>query len=126
MSPGLRTLGLMPWEPLPGDKSVEPARMNESLDRLVRHLGAPSASVTSGLFRRWPELVGENVSANCRPVALRDGTLVVAVSDPAWATQLRFLEATLLERLQAELGADTVTVIEVRVRPERARNNLNG
>jgi hypothetical protein len=52
--------------------------------------------------------------------------LVVAVSDPAWATQLRFLEATLLERLQDELGADTVTVIEVRVRPDRVRNNLNG
>jgi hypothetical protein len=47
---------------------------------------------------------------------------VVAVSDPAWATQLRFLETTLLERLQAELGPDTVTVIEVRVRPERIRN----
>jgi predicted nucleic acid-binding Zn ribbon protein len=46
--------------------------------------------------------------------------LVVAVSDPAWATQLRFLERDLVERLRTELGTDAVNEIEVRVRPERA------
>ncbi len=41
---------------------------------------------------------------------------VIGVTDPAWATQLRFLEATLLERL-AGLDGAPVTTIEVRVRP---------
>jgi predicted nucleic acid-binding Zn ribbon protein len=112
----------MPWEPLPGARHAEPARVSDSLDRLVRHMGAPSLDVTTSLVRRWPELVGPHVGSNSRPVRLRDGTLTVAVGDPAWATQLRFLEATLLERLQAELGAEAVTAIEVRVRPERAAN----
>jgi predicted nucleic acid-binding Zn ribbon protein len=111
----------MPWEPLPGGRDPEPARVADSLDRLVRHLGGPSADVTTSLVRRWPDLVGPNVGANSRPVRLRDGTLTVAVADPAWATQLRFLEATLVARLQAELGADAVSSIEVRVRPETLR-----
>lgn len=108
----------MPWEPLPGRRDPEPARVSDSLDRLVRHLGGSTTDVNTSLVRRWPELVGSNVGANSRPVRLRNGTLTVAVADPAWATQLRFLEATLVQRLQAELGAEAVSAIEVRVRPE--------
>jgi predicted nucleic acid-binding Zn ribbon protein len=111
----------MPWEPLPGRRDADPSRVSDSLDRLVRHMGGPSADVTTSLVRRWPELVGPNVGANSRPARLRDGVLTVAVADPAWATQLRFLEATLVTRLQAELGADAVSSIEVRVRPEALR-----
>jgi len=112
----------MPWEPLPRARDAEPARVSDSLDRLVRNLGGPSADVTTSLVRSWPELVGPNVGANSRPVRLRNGTLTVAVADPAWATQLRFLEATLITRLQAELGVGAVSTIEVRVRPEALRN----
>ena len=112
----------MPWEPLPGRRGdADPARVSDSLDRLVRHLGGSSTDVTTSLVGRWPDLVGPNVGANSRPVRLRGGVLTVAVADPAWATQLRFLEATLVARLQAELGADAVTAIEVRVRPETLR-----
>jgi predicted nucleic acid-binding Zn ribbon protein len=109
----------VPWEPLPGSRrDAEPAQVADSLDRLVRHLGAPSVDVTTSLVRRWPDLVGPHVGANSRPLRLRDGTLTVGVADPAWATQLRFLEAMLVERLQAELGAGSVVTIEVRVRPD--------
>ncbi len=41
---------------------------------------------------------------------------MVAVADPAWATQLRFLEGELLERIAAATGSDEVRAIEVRVR----------
>ena len=44
-----------------------------------------------------------------------DGTtLVVKVDDPAWATQLKFLEGTLRTRLREVAGA-TIERIEVRV-----------
>ncbi|HEY6533934.1 MAG TPA: DUF721 domain-containing protein [Acidimicrobiales bacterium] len=112
----------MPWEPLPGGRDDEPARVGSSLDRVVRHLGAPSADVTASLVGRWSDLVGANVGANSRPLRLRDGVLTVAVADPAWATQLRFLEVTLIERLKAELGQDAVRTIEVRVRPDGLRD----
>ena len=95
--------------------------MNASLDRIVRRLGGPSADVTTVVFGQWSTLVGEAVAANSRPVAMRGTTLVVAVGDPAWATQLRFLERDLVERLQVELGVDAIDSIEVRIRPEQAR-----
>lgn len=111
----------MPWEPLPTDAQGDPSTLRASLDRIVRRLGGPSADVATGVFGRWDELVGDAVAANSRPVALRGTTLVLAVADPAWATQLRFLERDLVTRLQGELGAGTVLAIEVRVRPDALR-----
>jgi predicted nucleic acid-binding Zn ribbon protein len=62
-------------------------------------------------------MVGESVAQHSRPRSLRDGVLVVAVDEPAWATQLRWLEADLLTRLREVLGPDQVARIEVRVQP---------
>ena len=103
------------WSPLPGEVP-EPKRVGESLDRVAAALGVPLASTLSGLFSLWPEVVGESVAEHTRPGSLRDGTLVVAVDQPAWATQLRWLEADLVARLAEVLGPGRVERIEVQVR----------
>jgi predicted nucleic acid-binding Zn ribbon protein len=95
--------------------------MKASLDRVMRHLGSPKVETVTSVFDRWPDLVGEQVASRARPVSLRDGVLVVAVEDPAWATQIRFLEAQVLAGIAAEMGAAEVTRIEVRVRPGPTR-----
>lgn len=104
----------MPWAPLPGEDR-EPRRVGESLDRVAASLGVPEAAVLPAVFGGWADLVGERVAAHARPRALRHGVLLVAVDEPAWATQLRFLEADLLARLADRLGAGAVTRIDVRV-----------
>ena len=111
----------MPWEPLPGRSDRGPAPVGEALDRLMRNFGAPKVSTVRSVFDRWPELVGEQVAARATPISLRDKVLTVGVADPAWATQLRFLEAELLGTIAEHFGADEVTSIEVRVRPDRGR-----
>jgi predicted nucleic acid-binding Zn ribbon protein len=60
------------------------------------------------VFAEWPALVGPDVAAHCTPTALRSGELRIAAESTAWATQLRLLSATLLQRLGAELGPDVV------------------
>jgi predicted nucleic acid-binding Zn ribbon protein len=91
--------------------------VGESLDRVAASLGVPLASTLSTVFASWPEMVGESVAQHSRPRSLRDGVLVVAVDEPAWATQLRWLEADLLTRLREVLGPDQVARFEVRVQP---------
>jgi predicted nucleic acid-binding Zn ribbon protein len=116
----------MPWQPLPEDRSPErrqagdvdpPAPVGQSLDRLLRHLGAPAARTVRSVFDDWAEVVGEGIAAHASPVSLRRGRLVVGVPDSAWATQLRFLEPQLLARLAEAFGPDEVSAIDVRVRP---------
>ena len=69
------------------------------------------------VFDRWDALVGERMAAHVQPVSLRRGRLVVSVDDPAWASQLIWIEHDVIERLNAELGSDSVTTLDVRVRP---------
>ena len=102
------------WKPLPG-QIPEPKPVGASLDRVARSMGVPLASTLSTVFASWPELVGESVAQHARPRTLREGILVVIVDEPAWATQLRWLEADLLTRLNDVLGLGSVARIEVRV-----------
>ena len=102
----------------------EPVRLGDSLHDVVRSLRpdavAPSsgsnasASALGGVFGRWDEAVGEALAAHVQPVKLDGTTLVVQVDDPAWATQLKFLEGTLKQRL-AEIAGATIERIDVRV-----------
>lgn len=95
----------------------DPKRVKDPLERLMKSMGAPRADVVSSVFDRWSELVGESVAQHSKPVSLRSGTLIIAVDDPAWASQLGWLESKLLDQLNETVGAGQVSHIEVRVRP---------
>jgi predicted nucleic acid-binding Zn ribbon protein len=109
------------WRPLPnsGD-GRQPRRLNESLDRISRSLGAPRADVLAAVFARWPDVVGQAIAAHSRPLSLSRGTLVIAVDEPGWAAQLTYLETDLVRRVEEVAGADAVRRVRVTVRPDRA------
>ena len=50
---------------------------------------------------------------------MRDETVSIAVDSPLWATQLRYLEADIVERANALVGTAVVQAIQVRVEPVR-------
>jgi predicted nucleic acid-binding Zn ribbon protein len=81
--------------------------------------GGPTSAVVLGtLFSRWEELVGPAVARHARPIRLEGGSLIVAVDQPPWATQMRVLAPGILERLREETG-ERLDRLEVVVRPER-------
>ena len=94
-----------------------PQAIGTSLEQLVRHLGWGPKTSAVGVIADWERLVGPTIAANARAVASDGSTLVVAVEDPAWAPQLRWLEAGLLDRLAEETGVRFERlVIRVRTR----------
>jgi predicted nucleic acid-binding Zn ribbon protein len=94
-----------------------PRRVQASLDRLTRALGAPSAAVLETVFSQWAHVVGAGLAAHSRPLSLSGGVLVVAADDPAWGSELRYLSSRLLARIEQVAGMGAVTKMEVRVRP---------
>jgi predicted nucleic acid-binding Zn ribbon protein len=94
----------------------EPRPLKASLDRVARSLGGPDSGSLSGLFGRWADIVGPQLAAHARPVSLSSGVLVVAVTEPAWATQLTYLDGELLGRFREALGEGVVERVEVRLR----------
>ena len=112
--------------------SRDPVPIGDSLDKVVRSLRDDTSPAVSskqmptqmptqmarqmgGVFGRWAEAVGDAVAAHVKPIKLDGTKLIVEVDDPAWATQLRFLETTLKQRLLEVAGA-TIDTIEARVR----------
>jgi predicted nucleic acid-binding Zn ribbon protein len=104
--------------------SRDPLPFGESLDKVVRSLrsddsvarsSSQTASQMGDVFGRWAEAVGDAVAAHVTPVKLDGTKLVVEVDDPAWATQLRFLETTVKQRL-LEVAGVVIETIEARVR----------
>ncbi|HWL41944.1 MAG TPA: DUF721 domain-containing protein [Ilumatobacter sp.] len=100
--------------------STDPIPLSSSLDAVVKSLRGPSRAAVGGVFGRWAESVGDQIAAHVQPVRLDDGALLVEVDDPAWATQVKFLSATIIERLGTVAGV-TVTRIDVRVERRAAR-----
>ncbi len=98
---------------LPSDPGG-PTRLGETLDRVLAGLGAPPASSLEVVERAWPDLVGPVASEALRPVAIREGRLVVAASDPVWTGQARWLESTVVEGLAPLLGEGVVTALVAR------------
>ena len=95
-----------------------PVPLRRTLERLLAGLGAADIDSTTLIVERWPEVVGEDLAAHVRAVAVRGTELVVGVDDPAWASQVAWLEARLLERLDVLVGRGTITAVKVRVEPQ--------
>lgn len=95
-------------------KRDDPQPLNVAVGGMLSARGWRSRAAVAAVFGRWPEIVGEQVSAHVKPEAFEDGELVVMADSPAWATQMRLLAPQVLRRLGEELGAGTVRHVRVR------------
>lgn len=93
-------------------------RIGDVLHRTLRTLRVSDAGAATSVFTRWRDIVGDVIADNATPKRLEKGRLTIEVEDPAWATQLRFLESSLLATLRDALG-DEIDSFEVRVRRSR-------
>jgi predicted nucleic acid-binding Zn ribbon protein len=93
---------------------ADPQPLGEAIRKLLAERGWEQQAAVSSALGRWDEIVGPEVAAHARPGELTDGELLVIADSTAWATQLRLLAATLVRKLNAELGDNTVRRVKVR------------
>jgi predicted nucleic acid-binding Zn ribbon protein len=95
----------------------DPQLLDSTIGRLIDEQGWGTDVRVHGVFSRWEVLVGKEVAQHCIPESFDQteagGKLVVRTDSTAWATQMKFLAAKVVRRLNEELGDGTVTVIEV-------------
>ena len=91
----------------------DPALVGAVLDTVIEKSGWESDIAVRSLFARWPELVGPEIADHCEPTGFADGVLHVRADSTAWATQLKLLAASIVRRLNDELGHGNVAVIDV-------------
>jgi len=98
-----------------------PTPLRQSLERLMADMGAPEIDATTEIIKAWPELMGPELATRVQAVAVKGSVLLVRVEDPAWASQITWLEAQLLERIEGLVGPGKITKVQVRVRPNEYR-----
>ena len=94
--------------------TTEPRPLSHGLGAVVRSLQSGEAGTIRGVFGSWREIVGPMIAEHTTPMKIDGATLHVEVDQPAWATQVRFLEADLLTALRAN-GCGELRAISVRV-----------
>ena len=99
----------------PDDRDPQP--LDSTIGRLIAEQGWGTDVRVHGVFSRWDAIVGRDVAQHARPISFsredEGGRLVVRTDSTAWATQMRLLAATVVRRLNQELGDGTVTIIDV-------------
>ncbi len=95
-----------------------PRALNEVLGKVLRRMKVSDETTALGVFSHWREIVGDSIADNVVPKRLEKRRLTVEVEDPAWATQLKFLESQLLSTLKAHVG-DEVDSLDIKVRRSR-------
>ncbi len=93
----------------------EPVPLSDALAAVGAELGLPAGNAHADLEARWADVVGDDVAAHAYLVSVRDGVLTVAVDSSIWATGLRYLETTLVERATAIVGPGAVASVRVRI-----------
>ena len=100
----------------PHRRESQPRPLDASLDALSHRLGLEGARGLGRLFAGWTDIVGPAMADHVHPVRIDASALVVTVDHPAWATQVRRLGDTLLDRAAAHAGVSRPSRLEVRVR----------
>ncbi len=63
------------------------------------------------LKNTWKEIAGEFIGANTHPISVKDGALVLQVTQPAMRFHLEQMKPELLAKVKAKLGAQKVRSI---------------
>ena len=103
----------------------EPVPLGDALAAVSEQLGLGSTDALLTLERHWPAVVGDDVARHARVESVRDGTITITVDGTVWATQLRYLEAVIVERACRHLGDDVVSRVRVRVAPTPPRDDTS-
>lgn len=86
--------------------------------QMLRHAGDSDEVREQAVFAAWLVAVGGPIRRITAPVRLERKTLIVAVPDATWRTQLMSMRGQALFKLNSLLGAPLVTAIEYVVNPD--------
>jgi hypothetical protein len=86
--------------------------------QMLRHAGDSDEVREQAVFAAWLVAVGGPIRRITAPVRLERKTLIVAVPDETWRTQLTSMRGQALFKLNSLLGAPLCTSIEYVVNPD--------
>jgi predicted nucleic acid-binding Zn ribbon protein len=97
----------------------EPANLNQGIHRAEKFISAilRAAGAEDGLHEdqvraTWKELAGDFISRHTEPVSVKNGHLVLRVTQPAMRFHLEQMKPMLLTRIRAQLGETRIKSVK--------------
>jgi predicted nucleic acid-binding Zn ribbon protein len=90
----------------------DPTLIANVLEELIAQREWDAGLAEGTLFATWPQVVGPEISSHTTPLSLLDGKLLVQCSSTAWATQLKLVGPSLLERIRSSAPGALVDSLE--------------
>ncbi|MEX0991311.1 MAG: DUF721 domain-containing protein [Actinomycetota bacterium] len=105
----------------PKDRTAEPTAIGDIVTGLLRSREFSAGAKVGRLVQDWVAVVGERLAAESAPASLEGGTLVIATRSAAWGTQLGFLSADIVRKVNGELGSEAIKKVRIVVAPDRVK-----
>lgn len=93
----------------------EPVSIADVLQHLIKDGGLGEQLEQARIWENWPRLAGEPLWMHGRPVALRDGTLIVEAESAVWMHQYTYFRRRLIGRINKMARKPLVANIFVRL-----------
>lgn len=97
----------------------EPADLNAGIhaaqafvSSILQAAGAEDGLHEDQVRATWKEMAGEFISRHTEPVSVKNGVLVLRVTQPAMRFHLEQMKPMLLTRIRAQLGENRITSVK--------------
>jgi hypothetical protein len=90
-------------------------KLSKTLARILKARGLEGRLHEYRIFGLWSRAVGPAIARHAQPRALRGKKLALIVDSPAWMQQLTLMKPELIEKLNRELGAETIGDLTMRL-----------
>lgn len=111
---GIREEILREWrgcdEPENLNAGVHPA--SQFVSAILRAAGAEDGLHEDQVRATWKELAGDFIASHTEPISVKNGHLVLRVTQPAMRFHLEQMKPLLLTRIRAQLGEDRINSIK--------------
>ncbi len=67
------------------------------------------------LSRKWPEIVGEAISENSKPVSFYKGILYVWAKNSAWLHQLNYMKDHIRDKVNSHVGHEWTSEVRFKL-----------
>lgn len=106
----------MPFDQKPRQSLDDPRPASSSFNQILSKIGVDATpNALRGVFTYWSQVVGDQIASHVRPVSLQRRRLITVADHPVWATQLRFLATTVLQRFEEFVGDSIADELVVRL-----------
>lgn len=105
-------------------RSLDIPSLGSQIRREIGQRGWEHELAHGWIMGNWKNLVGPKIAAHTKPERIKDQIVYVSCDNSNWATELRYLQRQILQKIAARLGPDVIA--ELRIQGPKQHRNYEG